>query len=102
MNSIKYNPNNTKVEPILLLDGHHGVYIPQIFAGFELLGNVKTPLTQEEKNDLKSPDNELYWDTWYNLLTNFEITIDGVDYYLYQDDDLWLMPVGYDFDDFKN
>jgi len=60
---------------ILLIDGHHGVYIPQIFAS-----NFPTTdwgVTEEQADILlRGPDleenAEEYWDAWDRVLNNAE------------------------------
>lgn len=75
------------MEPILLIEGSHGVYIPKIFAQrySHLFATDYTDL-------LEGPDNLMYWAVWDDIVDNAEITIDGVSYCLYEYGDLWLMP----------
>jgi hypothetical protein len=81
-------------ESILLIDGHHGIYIPHLF-----WTNYKHQLegfTDEEMaildKDLRSPDEEHYWEAWEEVLDNGTVVIDKKKYTLYQNDDLWLIP----------
>ena len=76
---------------IELVDNHHGVYIPQIFAKTIDRSKVKH-VTEEDWEILKSgPDHEEYWDTWDTVLRNAEIVADGVTYRLHHDMDLWAL-----------
>ena len=86
------------MEPILLINGAHGIYLPKIFAQLRFTDSIITPLTDQQLQDLSNVDNEHYLDTWEDVLQGFAIEIDGVTYNLHQDDDLWLVPDGYDFD----
>lgn len=78
--------NSDKLE--LLVDSHHGVYIPKIFS--EMFPQF---LTEQQISDLSGPDNEFYWETWEDVL-NMEITNDkGEKFYLMQSDgDLFAYP----------
>lgn len=72
----------------LLIDGHHGVYIPKLFADM-----FPEHLFFEEREILKSgPDNETYWQIWEDVLDReFIHPVEGKGT-LYQDEDLWLIP----------
>jgi hypothetical protein len=72
----------------LLVNDSYGIYIPSEFA--KRYGQF---LTQEQRNDLSDPDNEFYWDTWDDVLLSVKITIDGKEFSLYQEGDLWAIPV---------
>jgi hypothetical protein len=79
--------NADKLE--LLIDGHHGIYIPKLFADY-----YPQFLTDTQKQELSSPDNEEYWDCWAEVLDNLVMTNDkGEKFILIQEDgDLWAMP----------
>ena len=91
-------------EPVLLLDGNRGIYIPKIFAE-EIINGVYRVKNREDLtvllNDLDSPNNEYYWESWEDLLNNC-ILLDskGNEFTLYQNDDLWAIPEGYDMENF--
>jgi len=76
----------------LLIDSHHGIYIPQFFAE-----QFADQLTDEEKEDLSDPYNEYYWDTWDNVLNKIFI-YEGKEFTLWHDDDLWLVPADATFE----
>jgi hypothetical protein len=74
---------------VLLIDSHHGQYIPQLFA--DKFGQF---IENEAYNaDLLSPDGEFYWESWEYVLDNTTIQIEGKPYTLYQDGDLFALPV---------
>jgi len=74
-NANQANQTNQAEKFILLIDGHHGVYIPQIFAS-----NFPTTdwgVTEEQADILlRGPDleenAEEYWDAWDRVLNNAE------------------------------
>ena len=77
----------------LFLDSNRGVYIPQNFAEqvrHELVENV----TAEQWDILQAgPDHEWYWETWERVL-DYAVLDDGNrKFTLYQDGDLWLIPI---------
>ena len=86
----------------LYLDSNRGQYIPQHF----FMKTKPETITWHCDADTKAwilescsdPDNEDYWEAWndaecYGMVsvTNPET---NVEYTLYQDGDLWLIPVG--------
>lgn len=89
---------------ILAVDCHHGVYIPKVFVecyAHHLDMDDKeiafcVSIIREGPDD---PDNDFYWEAWDELMSRVSITIEGVKYSLHQDDDLWLVPEDYDWDE---
>jgi hypothetical protein len=83
--------------PFFLIDSHHGVYVPQLFVQ-AFKGN---PLFNwsDMNADLETiedgPDNEFYWEEWDNLMSNLHADIEGVRFCLYQEEDLFLVPIDY-------
>ena len=77
----------------LFLDSNRGVYIPRDFAEsvrHELVENV----TAEQWDVLQAgPEHEWYWDCWNNVLNNAEIDDGNRKFTLYQDGDLWIIPI---------
>jgi len=76
----------------LLIDNHHGIYIPQIFAEF-----CDTADWHVSADDaavlLAGPDHADYWDTWDHVLgTAYYLADDGRRFTLWQDGDLWAVP----------
>ena len=74
---------------VCLLDSARGIYIPQAFA--EQFSADEWGIGAEEFEILLAgPDNELYWETWDDVLHNAEyIDPKGNKYRLHQDDDLF-------------
>lgn len=83
---------------ILYADSARGVYIPQHFAE-SVRRECVSGVTQEEWDILMHGPNgedypEWYWDTWNDVEQNALVTdSNGAQYRLYQDGDLWLVPV---------
>jgi hypothetical protein len=91
-----------KPEPLLWLDDHRGIYIPRDFASSFL--NRSKHVEGVNADDWKiletGPDHEYYWDVWIEVSDNAIVTDEnGVKYRLYQDGDLWLIPVGMEWND---
>lgn len=75
---------------ILYADSARGVYIPQYFAE-SVDWNACDNWNEDERVILLTgPDHESYWDVWCDILDN--VTLSG-GYRLYQDGDLWLVPL---------
>jgi hypothetical protein len=94
----------TTLEPVCLIDSHYGIYIPQYLSELVKDGTLKVSGISDKSlntilEDLKSPNNEHYWDSYDSLLNYTFTTIDGKEYYLYPDCDLWLIPEGLDIED---
>lgn len=75
----------------LLFEDRRGVYIPQHFAE-EIKHHLFSNVSDEQIEILrKGPDEELYWDTWSEVLDNAEYLDEhGNIWMLYQDGDVWL------------
>jgi hypothetical protein len=79
---------------ILLIDSHHGQFIPQIYRETCLKSLVNYKELINDLQTLKNNEDEWYWEAWYNVLDNAKhATKDGKEYFLYQDGDLWAIPV---------
>ena len=81
-------------ESILLIDSHHGIYIPHLFwtrHNHELEGFTIEDMAMFNE-DLKSPDEENYWESWEEILNRGEVTRDKKKYILHHEEDLWLIP----------
>lgn len=73
-----------------LIDSHHGVYIPQIFAEMYIDGHLDdwNGIRKEDIVQLlEGPSADWYWDAWTNVLDNAK-SDDG--HFLDQDGDLWV------------
>lgn len=75
-----------------IIDGHHGVYVPQAFAeryrnaeGWRF-GNTRA---EDWASLLFGPDDEWYWDAWDTVLSNAE-SDDGQVLHLGESGDLFL------------
>ena len=86
---------------LLYLSDARGVYIPQNFfeqTKPECLSGVST---WARETCLAGPDEEGYWDAWYEVESKCRVTNHdtGEVYALYHDGDLWLIPEGADWPD---
>ena len=89
--------NTIAKKAVLLIDSHHGIYIPQIFAEmYESSPNVNwDDISKDDIKILKDPDHEWYWEVWDSVLNNVTITDDnGVVHTLHNNEDLWAIPEG--------
>jgi len=94
--------NNEKKKPELLVDSHHGVYIPQVFCqSYQQYITNFDEIKEDFNICLLSPESEHYFDAWDNLINRVKLTNDkGEKFtigYLYDESDLWAIPEGYDF-----
>ena len=76
-----------------LIDGNRGIYIPQQFAknwgDAVLFGASK----KEIQILIEGPENQDYWDCWAYVVDNIRFTFDGIECTLFEDNDLWAVPV---------
>jgi len=72
----------------LLVDSHHGIYCPQVFA--QTIKREMFPNISDETWEIleKGPDHELYWDAWAYDVEGQESTDGAV---IYQDGDVWAV-----------
>ena len=87
---------------ILWLTDARGIYIPRDFASsFDDRDQRVSGVTAEDWETLDAgPDHQYYWETWDDVLNNAVVTdLEGNRYFLNQDGDLWLVPVGFVWDD---
>ena len=80
---------------ILVADSAFGQYIPQLFCEkyYELIKD------KEIADFLKNEDNlyhNLYWEYWYILMDEYTYTINGTEYILVDNMDIWLVPTNVD------
>lgn len=80
---------------ILYADSSRGVYIPQHFAESIVRDAVRGVADSEWRCLEAGPYEEWYWETWNRIEQTAVITEPntGQEYQLYQDGDLWLIPV---------
>ena len=87
------------MDKLLLIDENRGLYIPQQFVktyGPNVMGY--NPQSIDDLNEdlnicLYGPDHDLYSEAWSQLLATAKLTIEGKQYTLEQDGDLWAVPV---------
>ena len=79
---------------VLLVGSAFGVYIPQAFVEKyeKSIGWPDDSRIDETLLDLKSPDNEFYWESWEYVLDNCKLLLDKKAYVLYHHEDLWAIP----------
>lgn len=84
----------------LLVDDHHGVYVPMVFAqvynspeNFKNYDEISKDL-EFLANEVNNPNEiENYWYAWEDVeRTAILVFSDGSLGYLYQDGDLWAIP----------
>jgi hypothetical protein len=91
-----------KPDMVLWLNDARGVYIPRDFAtSFVDRTKHVSGVTEEQWQTLEAgPDQEYYWETWDDVLTNAVVTDPkGVKFTLHQNGDLWLVPDGMEWSD---
>jgi hypothetical protein len=94
----------SKLEPLLWLSDARGIYIPRDFAeSFNDRAKCVSGVTDEQWAVLEAgPDHEQFWDVWQEVCDDAVVTDeDGNRYYVEQDGDCWLVPVGMFWDDEK-
>lgn len=92
-----------KPDMVLWLSDSRGVYIPRDFAkSFADRDKNVSGVSDEDWLVLEAgPEHEQYWDTWTKAEQNAIITDEeGVKYSLWQSGDLWLVPVGMEWDEY--
>jgi hypothetical protein len=75
-----------------IADGARGIYVPQFFAEMGL----KTEGVKAEDLAIlaEGPDHEFYWEAWDDVLRDGVVILtDGQRCHLYQDGDLFLVPI---------
>lgn len=88
-----------KPEKILILDENRGIYIPAKF--FEYYSDEQIyyhPMfdagtLEDIRKDCANPESEFYWEAWQYFCVNAAVTIDGQDYRLEENGDLWGIPI---------
>jgi len=77
----------------LIMDGHHGQYIPQLFATVIHPSQVNDEAKEDLQALLLGPDEEGYWDAWERVLWNFK-TPEGYTLWQSPDGDLFAIAPG--------
>jgi len=90
-----------KPDMIIILSDARGVYIPRDFAS-SVRRDCTTGVSDEDWAILAAgPDHDEYWDAWQEVEQNARITDpdNGTVYFVYNDSDCWLVPVGMEWSD---
>lgn len=83
---------------ICFSDSAYGIYIPQYFAEAVDRDRVENISDEQYEILLEGPDSEFYWDVWVEVEESAVITdSNGQKFSLYQDGDLWLVPLEADW-----
>ena len=85
------------MQRVLLVDGNRGIYIPKQFAdnyGEQLIGAAFADPIAICK---QGPDHADYWQAWDEIERDGIVVLDGKQYTLHQDGDLWAIPEGYEW-----
>jgi len=91
-----------KGEMLLWLSDARGIYIPRDFAtSFVDRAKAVSGVSEEDWAILEAgPDHELYWDNWTDVCEYATATDEnGIEYFVYQDGDCWLIPKGMEWSD---
>ena len=81
-------------EAILLLSDARGVYIPRDFTQAVPFSQTQNITPDDYAILAIGPDHKEYWEAWMTILDNARVTdTDGNEYYLWQDGDLWAIPI---------
>jgi hypothetical protein len=95
------NNTKTKLEPILLVDSHHGIYSAQICLqslNNDILRQVRQQVSNEDLGDiLDGPGNEFYFEA-FESLEQCNIEFEGTNWTIQQNEDIWLVPEGYEME----
>lgn len=94
----------TLLQPELLVNDAHGIYIGQLFCKWygHLISN-KEQLKEDIDICLIGPDDENYLDAWINVTDNAELINDKGEKFtvgnLGESSDLWAIPDNYEYPD---
>ena len=88
----------SRPEKLLWLSDSRGMYIPRDFTIINR--HLVTGVCDEDWKILEAgPDSEGYWDAWIEVCDQARVSMNGVDYHLEHDGDLWLIPIGMTWDE---
>lgn len=89
-------------EPVCIVDGHFGIYVPQVWA--ERYGVQAAETAGVRAGHVMTlflgPDVDDYWESWECVLNDYCHEVDGIKHYLIQDGDLFEYPETCDISDF--
>lgn len=88
---------NIQEEAVLIMDSHHGVYIPQLIVTHER-NNPQWDWSKCNEEDIQAcingTEDEWYWEAWNNIEQNVKVFNDkGNEYFLISNEDVWAIPV---------
>ena len=88
-------------EPVCIVDGHHGIYVPQVWAERYGAAAVESAgVNATDVSDLSmGPECAAYWEAWESILNDYCHEVAGVKHYLTQDGDLFEFPETYSWED---
>ena len=102
---IKGKIRQATAKAMLICDGVHGIYAPQ--SAVRILENMREngaldlhipPLSEFALADITKgpldPDHDYAWDT---IQEQLNVTIDGVDYFIHENRDIWLIPCDWEW-----
>jgi hypothetical protein len=74
-----------------IVDGHHGVYVPQVWAESYGSAAIESASVSAEHVTtlLAGPDHADYWESWDRVLESYQHETENETYYLWQDGDLF-------------
>lgn len=88
-------------EPTLIVDSHHGIYVPQVWAQRYGTQAIESANVDEEDVEelLENPyEVEWYWETWDRVMNDYSHEVDGIKHYITQiDGDLFEYPETYEW-----
>ena len=92
---------NLPESAILYMNDSRGIYIPQHFFEETKPECIVWHCSDEHKQwileSCSNPENDHYWDAWNDAECNGMMTVtdpdSGIGYNLYQEGDLWLIPL---------
>lgn len=73
----------------LAVDSVHGINQPKRF--FELYPQFVDKLDQDAQSIINDPCHDQYWDVWDDFIYRFEVTIEGIRWTIYEDDDIFFV-----------
>ena len=91
-------------ELIFAIDSNTGVYAPQWFmCKYDALMQHNTEISDDyvicegtvQNGPSYGRDSEDYWEAWIWIENNCTVLIDGVEYTIYHDGDIWLVHPDY-------
>lgn len=85
---------------VLLLSDARGIYIPRDFTSAVAYSQTSNITPDDWAILAIGPDHKEYWEAWCTILDNARVTdTSGNEFYLWQDGDLWAIPIGVSLDE---